>query len=81
MTLERFDPDVLPEAVGLAWCERDRVGARVAWEHQSEILVRHGVAAADVARFAQMVFAYIDELSGASVAGHRDEIEIGRAHV
>lgn len=51
-----------------------RVGARVAWGHQSEILVRHGVAAADVARFAQMVFAYIDELSGASVQGHRDEL-------
>lgn len=51
-----------------------RVGARVAWEHQSEILVRHGAAAADVARFAQMVFAYIDELSGASVQGHRDEL-------
>lgn len=51
-----------------------RVGARVAWEHQSEILVQHGVAASDVARFAQMVFAYIDELSGASVQGHRDEL-------
>lgn len=51
-----------------------RVGARVAWEHQSEILVRHGVTASDVARFAQMVFAYIDELSGASVQGHRDEL-------
>jgi hypothetical protein len=51
-----------------------RVGARVAWQEVSALLVRRGVAAATVARFAELVFAYIDELSGASAAGHRDEL-------
>jgi hypothetical protein len=51
-----------------------RVGARVAWQDQSELMVRRGVPAATIAAFAQLVFAYIDELSGASVAGHRDEL-------
>jgi hypothetical protein len=51
-----------------------RVGARVAWQEQSELMVRRQVPAATIAAFAQLVFAYIDELSGASVAGHRDEL-------
>lgn len=51
-----------------------RVGARAAWQEVSALLVRRGVAAAAVARFAELVFAYIDELSGASAAGHRDEL-------
>lgn len=51
-----------------------RVGARVAWQDESALLVRREVPAATVARFAQLVFAYIDELSGASAAGHRDEL-------
>ncbi len=51
-----------------------RVGARVAWQEQSELMVRRHVPAATIAAFAQLVFAYIDELSGASVAGHRDEL-------
>ncbi len=51
-----------------------RVGARVAWEEQSALLVRRRVPAATVARFAQLVFAYIDELSSSSAAGHRDEL-------
>jgi hypothetical protein len=51
-----------------------RVGARVAWQEVSALLVRRRVAAATVARFAELVFAYIDELSGASAAGHRDEL-------
>ncbi|MCU1426754.1 MAG: PucR family transcriptional regulator, partial [Actinomycetia bacterium] len=51
-----------------------RVGARAAWQEVSALLVRRGVPAAAVARFAELVFAYIDELSGASAAGHRDEL-------
>lgn len=49
-----------------------RVGARVAWEDLAAILVQRRAPADAVARFAQFVFTYIDELSSASVAGHRD---------
>jgi hypothetical protein len=57
-----------------------RIGARVAWERQSDVLIRRRVSAAATATFAQLVFAYIDELSGSSVAGHRDELAVsGRA--
>jgi hypothetical protein len=51
-----------------------RVGARVAWQEQADTAVRHGVPAANVANFAALVFAYIDELSAASVAGHTAEL-------
>lgn len=51
-----------------------RVGARVAWDDLAAILVRRLAPAAMVARFAEFVFTYIDELSSASVAGHRDEM-------
>ena len=51
-----------------------RVGARVAWEDLAAILVQRRAPAEAVARFAQFVFTYIDELSSASVAGHRDEL-------
>ena len=48
-----------------------RVGARVSWRDLS----RHarspaGLTAEQLARFAELVFAYIDQLSAASVAGH-----------
>ena len=33
-----------------------------------------GVEASTMAQFAELVFAYIDELSAASVAGHTDEL-------
>ena len=52
-----------------------RVGARVAWRELSATAVASGVPAATVAAFAELVFAYIDELSAASVAGHTDELE------
>ncbi len=52
-----------------------RVGARVAWRELSATSVRAGTPAATVASFAEMVFAYIDELSASSVAGHTDELE------
>ena len=57
-----------------------RVGARVSWREMSAMMVAHDVSAATVARLAEQVFAYIDELSAASVAGHADELaKTGRA--
>ncbi|MGH3372845.1 MAG: PucR family transcriptional regulator, partial [Nocardioidaceae bacterium] len=44
-----------------------RVGARVAWREMSTTAVESGLAAATLADFAELVFAYIDELSAASV--------------
>ncbi len=51
-----------------------RIGARVSWREMSAAAVTGGLAAEDVARFAELVFAYIDELSASSVAGHDDEL-------
>jgi hypothetical protein len=51
-----------------------RVGARVSWRDLSGAAVQAGLPAASVARFAELVFAYIDELSAASAAGHTDEL-------
>jgi hypothetical protein len=48
-----------------------RVGARTAWDELSRTLVEMEARPADVAAFAGLVFAYIDELSAASAAGHR----------
>ncbi|MFI5932195.1 PucR family transcriptional regulator [Actinoplanes sp. NPDC051494] len=57
-----------------------RVGARVAWHELAAISVGTGQPAAIIAHFAELVFAYIDELSAASVAGHADELaSSGRA--
>lgn len=57
-----------------------RVGARVCWRGLSQVAVEAGVPAATLARFAELVFAYIDELSAASVSGHADELATtGRA--
>ncbi|GAA4819346.1 PucR family transcriptional regulator [Nocardioides caeni] len=50
-----------------------RIGARVSWQHLSTQAVAQGIEPATIASFAELVFAYIDELSAASVAGHRDE--------
>jgi DNA-binding PucR family transcriptional regulator len=50
-----------------------RVGARVAWRELSSVMVDQRLPAGSVADFAELVFAYIDELSAASVAGHADE--------
>jgi hypothetical protein len=52
-----------------------RVGARVSWRHLSASAVEAGLSAEQLARFAELVFAYIDQLSAASVAGHSDELE------
>jgi hypothetical protein len=51
-----------------------RIGARVSWREMSATAVRNGVDAETLASFAELVFAYIDELSAASVAGHTDEL-------
>ena len=52
-----------------------RVGARVSWRHMSDTAVAAGLDAGSLARFAELVFAYIDQLSASSVAGHTDELE------
>jgi PucR-like helix-turn-helix protein len=52
-----------------------RIGARVSWRELSEIAVRNGLPAGVLADFAELVFAYIDELSASAVAGHTDETE------
>nr|WP_306204188.1 helix-turn-helix domain-containing protein [Actinoplanes sp. RD1] len=53
-----------------------RVGARVAWRELAAISVRSGQPASTIAHFAELVFAYIDELSAASVTGHADELAL-----
>src|SRR3954452_7503715 len=59
-----------------------RVGARVSWHELAAISVSTGQPAATIAHFAELVFAYIDELSAASVAGHADELaSSGRARI
>lgn len=51
-----------------------RVGARESWRELSATVVASGLPAQTIARFAEMVFAYIDELSAASASGHADEL-------
>ena len=51
-----------------------RVGARVSWRELSAIGLAAGLEAPVIAQFAELVFAYIDELSAASVAGHADQL-------
>ncbi|MCG8922477.1 CdaR family transcriptional regulator [Lentzea sp. CC55] len=58
-----------------------RVGARVAWRGLAAGAVPAGLPASEVAKFAELTFAYIDELSAASAAGHADELAArGLAH-
>ncbi len=51
-----------------------RVGARVAWRELAAIAVAAHIPAETMAQFAELVFAYIDELSAASVSGHADQL-------
>jgi len=51
-----------------------RVGARTSWRDFSTTAVENGLSPSKVAIFAELVFAYIDELSAASAAGHTDEL-------
>ena len=59
-----------PEALLAAY----RIGARVAWRLLSSSALRTGMSSEELAEFAGLVFAYIDELSDASAAGHADEL-------
>ncbi|WP_372736536.1 PucR family transcriptional regulator [Nocardioides sp.] len=52
-----------------------RIGARVSWREMASTAVANGLTAEALAEFAGLVFAYIDELSAAAVAGHTDETE------
>lgn len=51
-----------------------RIGARTAWREWSAVAVAHAVPGDQLAVFAERVFAYIDRLSAASVAGHAGEL-------
>jgi DNA-binding PucR family transcriptional regulator len=46
----------------------------VAWRELSETVVDRGLPPLMIARFAELVFEFIDELSAASVSGHTDEL-------
>lgn len=51
-----------------------RAGTREAWREFSRTALESGVSARGMARFAELVFIYIDGLSAASAAGHADEL-------
>ncbi len=51
-----------------------RIGARVSWHEMSTTAVNNGLDVETLVSFAELVFAYIDELSASSVAGHTDEL-------
>lgn len=51
-----------------------RIGGRVAWQEQAGVVVEHRASAATMAWYAERVFEFVDELSSAGVAGHRDEL-------
>lgn len=53
-----------------------RVGARVSWRGLAGAAVEAGLPADEVVLFAELVFAYIDALSAASVAGHAEELAL-----
>ncbi|WP_218920405.1 PucR family transcriptional regulator [Lentzea guizhouensis] len=53
----------------------------MAWRGLAQGAVASGLPAEEVAKFAELTFAYIDELSAASAAGHADELAArGMAH-
>jgi hypothetical protein len=52
-----------------------RIGARVSWRDMSRTGVAAGLSAEQLGAFAELVFAYIDELSATSAAGYTDELE------
>jgi hypothetical protein len=51
-----------------------RVGARVSWREWSAFVVERQLPGQALARFAEILFAYIDQLSAASVAGYGDQV-------
>ncbi|MBB3090598.1 PucR family transcriptional regulator [Nocardioides albus] len=50
-----------------------RIGARVAWRELASKAVEGGMEPAMLVEFSALVFAWIDEISEASAAGHADE--------
>jgi hypothetical protein len=50
-----------------------RVGARVAWRHVAALGEEHGFEARTMYRVAEAIFAYIDRIAAASVAGYTQE--------
>ncbi len=50
------------------------VGARAAWHDMGRGAIAAGMAATDVALFAELVFAYINEISVSSINGHAEEL-------
>jgi hypothetical protein len=50
------------------------VGARVAWRDMGAGAIDSGMAASEVSQFAELVFAYINELSVRSINGHAEEL-------
>lgn len=52
-----------------------RIGARASWRELSRVAKDAGVSIELLSRFAELVFAYIDELSASSVAGYTFELE------
>jgi hypothetical protein len=51
-----------------------RIGARAAWRELAGAAVERGLDARTFVPFAELVFAYIDELSAASLVGHSDQL-------
>ncbi|MGI8631570.1 MAG: PucR family transcriptional regulator [Solirubrobacterales bacterium] len=51
-----------------------RVGARVAWREWSRVAIAAQLPPEWLVQFAELNFAYIDELSAASVSGYADEL-------
>ena len=52
-----------------------RIGARAAWREWSKVAIGAEIPIEFFARFAEMIFAYIDQLSASSVAGYSHELE------
>lgn len=51
-----------------------RIGTHRAWDILSEMAVDAGLPASDIARFAGLVFDFLDQLSAVSVAGHAGQL-------
>lgn len=51
-----------------------RIGARRAWRDVAAIAIDHGVDPTTIADMAELLFAYIDQLSAANVAGYTEEL-------
>lgn len=52
-----------------------RIGARAAWREWSKVAIAADIPIELFSRFAEMIFAYIDQLSASSVAGYSHELE------